>query len=205
MAAPAVPHAVTHAVPTAAQRDASRLLLLESSPQHFDTPAGLYTLPASRNACVPLAQPVHAAADWRNEGMRRGLRQALNEGAREEADAAPGRTRGASARCAHADTSRRVQLVRTWRALSRLSGVDVHARHVRNPLAQHIPQHRLHNTMHNASVTADAAVGLAVDHDERIAMGTFDCTHLSPDALLFVTQALTAAIRAESPAPDHSK
>ena len=86
-----------------------------------------------------------------------------------------------------------VRIVPVWRALSEMSGVDCHARHAYNPLLTKLSAAR------GGPIRGDAPAPLVHhdDHvDERLATkpGGYDCTHLSPDALLFVTQALFHAL-----------
>ena len=76
------------------------------------------------------------------------------------------------------DGSAAVRIVPVWRTLAEMSGVDCHAHHVRNPLRT--------GRLEEAPEQDDV--------DEQIAAGGHDCTHLSPDALVFVTQALVRAV-----------
>ena len=151
----------------AADGDASRLLLLETPPQHFAThPTGLH-VPGSEDApCAEQLEPSstrrHDIANWRNVGMQRGMQRGMQQD----------RSGAGGARVEPDQNDRRVRIVRTWEALVRLGGPDCHHRH-RAPVA-------------NRSAL----------EQERIASGAHDCTHLSPDALLFVSQAVAAAIDA---------
>ena len=188
------PSSSTPPATTSSSRDEPlQLLVLETPPQHFATPTGQYvsSCPPSIHGsstqvacspgmvpCVMIAQPSHPACNWRNDAMRRGVERALG-----------------AWRTLHGpdDKVGAVRIVPVWRALSEMSGVDCHARHAYNPLLTKLSAAR------GGPIRGDAPAPLVHhdDHvDERLATkpGGYDCTHLSPDALLFVTQALFHAL-----------
>ena len=168
----------THQDQPQPQQYHQRLLMLETVPQHFATPTGLYANGIDRQPCVPIAKPTHPAANWRNVALRRGVKWGVEQASR-------------AAGLGPSKASSSVQIVPVWQALSEMSGVDCHAHHFHNPIASPFSTDLLLNNGEEGDIDERA---ILQGQGGKVTAVSHDCTHLSPDALLFMSQALVASV-----------
>ena len=170
----------------ARQTPRNELLLLETTPQHFASTTGLYSpLIGNHEPCAAsIPSSPDGLANWRNVAMVRGMKRALGH---------------LSWPSNHSTSDKPVRVVPAWEALARLSGFDCHGHHLHNRLARHPARlAQISRTATTDAETALSAINTAADPVERLAQGStsrVDCTHLSPDALLYLVQTIVAAIK----------